>query len=423
MALLCASGCNPPVVVGGDVAGDASVAIDRVDAAMRALDRTIPREDIPATAAYPLPDAPPDAGEVVDGTYLFPPFAPTVDTVLESGVHRFGTMTVPAGVTVSTQGRGVLVIEVDGPHDVEGSLDVSGGSGGPSGRGGNTGNRGSGPAGGTGGDGASPMGLFGTSPLGSGRNGGGAGAYTSGCTACGPCFGSHGSGGGGFVGGRGGVSGEYMPSMGCCNGGGSEKISTRIDGISGPGYEATPPRPLPPPDVTSEGLWCQTVPEDGHGGEIGATAAGDLSMSLTFRTGSGGGGGGARAPIGSGGGGGGGGGALWLRSWTRITLRPGARILADGGDGGSGDGVGGGGSGGALWIGAPDVTIAAGATISAHGGNDGGASAGGLGRIVIATDPAHCSLLGTFNPPLGAGCALSTPPGVPAQTYVARFVR
>ena len=56
-------------------------------------------------------------------------------------------------------------------------------------------------------------------------------------------------------------------------------------------------------------------------------------------------------------------------------------------------------------LGSPGTDIAAGAEVSARSGNV---------RLPNAA---------TFDPPLADGCTLSTLPGIPARTFVARFAR
>ena len=54
-----------------------------------------------------------------------------MDTVLEPRVHHFTTITIPAGVRVTTMGSGVLELRATGSVIIDGVIDVSGGDGGP----------------------------------------------------------------------------------------------------------------------------------------------------------------------------------------------------------------------------------------------------------------------------------------------------
>ncbi len=178
----------------------------------------------------------------------------------------------------------------------------------------------------------------------------------------------------------------------------------------------------------------------GGGGSIGVAAARDLGVFTTFQTGSGGGGGSAdylnRPVYGGTSGGGGGGGALRLTTASTITVN--GQLLANGGPGGDagvGNGLnancdpqpgaaGGGGSGGVIYLSAPAITVSAGATISAIGGfggygsefaTGGSGGSGGPGRIRLSVTPAFCTLSGSFNPPIAAGCTATSQTGA---TYV-----
>lgn len=57
-------------------------------------------------------------------------FAPTADIVLAPGVHNFTTITIPAGVTVTTSGDGTLDLRASGDVTIAGTIDISGGNGG-----------------------------------------------------------------------------------------------------------------------------------------------------------------------------------------------------------------------------------------------------------------------------------------------------
>jgi hypothetical protein len=129
-----------------------------------------------------------------------------------------------------------------------------------------------------------------------------------------------------------------------------------------------------------------------------------------------------------------------LRLWTTADISVTGQLLANGGTGGDAyigtpagamcdpqpGAAGGGGSGGLIYLDAPTVNVSAGATVSAHGGAGGAGSvfatggaggAGGLGRIRVSATTTTCTLGGSFNPPLVAGCA---PTAVPTagRTYV-----
>ena len=57
-------------------------------------------------------------------------FRPTADVVLADGVHYFASVEIPAGVTVTTTGTGVLDIRATGDIVIAGTIDLSGGDGG-----------------------------------------------------------------------------------------------------------------------------------------------------------------------------------------------------------------------------------------------------------------------------------------------------
>ena len=381
----------------------------------------------------------------VDGVCTPAPFpsggttalAPTSDMVLTPGVHEYTSIMIPAGVTVTTSGSGVLDLRASGDVVIEGTIDVSGSTGGI----GNMNN--CSPAGGAtgtplapgeslvavcstpagGGSGApgsqapsTPMGcseggVFGGGSGGHGdgsdHGGGGGGGYAGGGGGGGPLrSGGDGASSGGDVGGTGG---------GACNGGqGGRGGDPFFDGEDG------------------QGPACGFVGYGGGGGSIGASAASEPEVTLaTFRPGSGGGGGSGLGGIGPastcGAGGGGGGGALRIASATRIRIAPGGAVRAAGGAGGSVSsalvtGGGGGGSGGVVYLVAPELDMVG--TVSVAGGQ-GGESAnrdggdGGAGRIRLSVDPGACNATGTW---LGAtaSCVEQLLPS-PGQAYVATY--
>src|SRR5690606_4097084 len=63
-------------------------------------------------------------------------FAPMSNTVLPTGVYNYTTITIPAGVTVTSNGAGLLDLRATGDVVIAGTLDVSGAAGGASGNGG-----------------------------------------------------------------------------------------------------------------------------------------------------------------------------------------------------------------------------------------------------------------------------------------------
>ena len=414
-------------------------------------------EGEPADAAAVIDGAPPDAF-VADGCPTDPcvenrfpstgedgPFAPDSDTVLAPGVYHYTTITIPAGVTVTTTANGRLDLRARGPVVIDGNIDVSGGRGGDGGvapgacctdqacfggggGGGataeptpiatgstNCGLPGPGGAASAGTDGGEYVSTV-LCPDQGGDNGGGAGGSV--------CMG--GGGGGGFAGGGGGGgytanfvgNGGAGASFGGANGGaGGQQQSTPGGGGQAPGaYRGQ--------NGTAFDAGCASLPgSNGGGGSIGAVLAADLAVTTTFYVGSGGGGGGGQCNTcnyagGTGtGGGGGGGGAVRIASGTSIRIS--GSVLANGGDGGSGAASagaagGGGGSGGVIYLSAPELSVDAAAVISAIGGAGGlagdGASDcgrggdGGLGRIRLSVQTAECSLEGTFDPPLTDEC-------------------
>ncbi|MFO0624493.1 MAG: Dickkopf N-terminal cysteine-rich domain-containing protein [Polyangiales bacterium] len=377
-------------------------------------------------------------------------FAPTTNVRLSSGVHRFASVNIPRGVTVTVEAPGVLEIYARGEVRIEGSIDVSGGAGGNANDaesqscangnagGGETGtnvqgahgaatNITRGGAGGTGAQGG--VGAGGLADHG-GRYGGGAGGLPNGVGA--------GGGGGGWAGGGGGGG-----AVGCtfCSGGpGGGTMGRETGGSGGNGGSGAEGGRAGATLETYNGAAGTGAPFDsggaggGGGGCIGGTAAADPSVVRdTFRPGSGGGGGGAPRALTNGvcdasrafggGGGGGGGGALRLASATRILVGATGVLRADGGDGGSNvergvvrSGSGGGGSGGVIHLWAPSVQTQG--RVSAAGGI-GGASAvptnrggaGGIGRVAVSVTTPRCALGGSFTPQLLDGCGLSASPG------------
>jgi cysteine-rich repeat protein len=149
-------------------------------------------------------------------------FAPTSDTQLPPGIHNYTTITIPAGVKVTTTGDGVLDLRATGAVQIDGTIDVSGGRGGDGGSG-DTSNcdTGGGQGGATGSPGVAATGMGVNCPMvamgGQGATGGnGSNRSLSGsCPAAGGMFGggagagacSGGAGGGGFAGGGGGAGG------------------------------------------------------------------------------------------------------------------------------------------------------------------------------------------------------------------------
>jgi cysteine-rich repeat protein len=388
-------------------------------------------------------------------------FAPTADTQLPPGIHNYTTITIPAGVHVTTMGTGILELRATGAIEIDGTVDVSGGRGGDGGQGDNSncdtgggqggatglgiaGAAGTGvncPAVGLGGQGSADMGLAVAGANGINRN------LAGSCPAAGGAFGggggagacSGGAGGGGYAGGGGGAgyssaNGGAGASSGADHGG-----APGLANVDQMGAGKSPGMGGHAPGAYAGGngslvVGCTTVypASGGGGGAIGQTAAADLGVTTTFQPGSGGGGGGgqcSQCSFGSGGGGGGGG-ALRIATTGTLTIGGTAQLLANGGAGGDGSvqagaNAGGGGSGGVIYLSAPTLNVAAGATVSAVGGsggtsnpNCGGGGAGGLGRIRISTRTTTCTLEGTFTPPLSAGCSLSY---APERVYINGF--
>ncbi len=375
------------------------------------------------------------------------PDAGTSVVVLSAGVHHFSTVTIPAGVTVVTDGDGVLELRATGDVVIDGSLDVSGGHGGAgasgasacvgNGGGGATGRanvhgatgsgvcaaQSAGGAGSPGGDAASGCargGAYGGGAGGASSLGGGGGGGVAGGGGAGNISSTGAGGAGASVAafGTGGIRGDLGRSFG---GGGEEDGTIPVVYRGGNGANGT--------GCTNSG--------GGGGGSIGARAAMDLAVRdpLTFRAGSGGGGGAGAWVLCTGpaaGGGGGGGGALRIASSTRILVR--GSVLARGGGGGlgattsvGGAGGGGGGSGGVIYLSAPAIDVVSG-TLSVEGGVAGSLPAcapsaghGGLGRLRLLVIPARCHLTGSWNPPLPTGGCAVTPTAAAGQVYIGAY--
>lgn len=371
-------------------------------------------------------------------------FAPLVDTVLAPGIYNFTTINIPAGVTVTTNGSGVLELYASSVVTIAGTVNVSGARGGnsttvndcsfaPFGTGGATANPNApgtdgalscavAALGGLGAAGFSSSGSFFACVNPGGAFGGGSGGNL--CEGGGGGGGYAGGGGGGgysgYLAGRGasfagGVGGAAGTSSSTAGGGGGGGAGTSVYGGGAGGSSTT----------------CDSYPGGGGGGgAIGADAVADLAMLTTFRPGSAGGGGGGVCTCDQpgGGGGGGGGGALRIASAVSVTVTPSGVLRANGGNGGTsadGSGGGGGGSGGAIHIWAPTVAVAGSVTAAPGGGGTTGGcgtngGAGGVGRIKVSAATSQCSLTGTFNPTLVSGC---TPSGsVVNRTFVEALV-
>ncbi len=360
----------------------------------------------------------------------------STNTVLPSGVYHYNSLRIDPGVTVTTDGEGILEIYSVGDIVVEGTIDLNGGKGGDvtvpgtficgvySAGGGQTGA----PIVGENGSGSTcrvpgPGGLGVTGGAGgfcaSGGNfgGGNGGDARSGAGGGGGGGGYAGGGGGGGLmdaGGNGGLAtgaGSVRGAGGAAltGGGGGNAGETAYAGADGASHAAS---------------------GGGGGGSIGLDAATDLAVASTFRPGSGGGGGGSGSCSSGGNGaaaGGGGGGALRLASSTRIEIASGAVVTARGGVGGrtaSGarnSGGGGGGSGGVIYLSAPELAMSGSVLAGggAGGSNTDGASGGrgGPGRIRVSTLPERCSIVGIFSPGLVSGCD-ETPTPMDLMTYV-----
>lgn len=368
-------------------------------------------------------------------------FSPSSNVALSGGVYQFTTITIPAGVhvTLGPAGNGgVLDLRATGAVTIDGVVDLSGGPGGPhtdcldnaSGSGGGVTALSSGGVGQSGdlpasnntggpGGGASVVGSAGAAGTGgtvggggAANGGGGGGGYDG--------TGGGGGGGSGWAGGGGGFgyscfgtgrAGGFGGGAGGGAGGTAASASGGQGGSAGSGvYDGASGAAVNPRNTCYGG--------GGGGGSIGADAAADLAITSTFRPGSGGGGGGGD----EGTGGGGAGGAVRIASTVSITIGATGQILTNGGAGGNlacAGGSGGGGSGGAIFLASPAITVAAGAQLSAVGGDattPGGA--GGLGRIRLSLDPSASSAAGTLSPPLASGLSASC---VSGKTCVAAW--
>lgn len=361
----------------------------------------------------------------LDSTGLHGAFAPTANVVLPPGTYHFTTVTIPAGVTVSTGGTGVLDIRATGDVVILGRVDLSGQTGpqtnlgylptstGSSVSGEQTG---LGEAGGDGNaytlsgqtyDPATGQWVRRTVQPKGGNFGGGGGAVGR--------LSGGGAGGGGFAGGAGGGHDIQGPSAGIRGGRGGGVDGGLELGRGGRGGGA-------PYDGGDGGGSDRRA---GGGGSIGVDAASDLAVIETFRPGSGGGGGsvnclncaGTNYAVA----GGGGGGALRIASATRIVID--GELRANGGLGGgnrAGIQGSGGGSGGVVFLSAPELVVTG--SIEAKGGegvNSGGA--GGLGRIRISVDPLRCTLSGTLTPAPADGCTPSAAGGVRGTAFIATW--
>ena len=284
-------------------------------------------------------------------------FAPTVNTQVvlpPSGILNYGTVNIPAGVTVTFKKNATntpVVILASGNVTIAGSIGVSGGH-------------------------ATNSGAAGDGVLGD--------------------DGIPGVGGpGGFDGGRGGI--------GSITG---TKIDLGGEGLGPGGGKGGRYTTLPPYGYSTP------YPAGGGGGGFGSSGAfsypnsssyasnlvsggGAYGSSLQLPLIGGSGGGGGAANLYSGSGGGGGGGAILIAASGTVSITGG--IWAHGGNGGAmagtgGGGTGGGGSGGAIRIVA--TTITGNGTLSANGGAAGVSStanyyaggAGGIGRIRLEAE-------------------------------------
>jgi cysteine-rich repeat protein len=357
-------------------------------------------------------------------------FAPAADTQLPAGVHNYTTITIPAGVKVTTTGEGTLDLRATGAVQIDGTIDVSGGRGAdgvasmtPSSY------TGGGGGGATGDPLAAPP--TGDCPAAAGGGIGPAGTAgvqftSSSCPDVQPGMFGGGAGGGCCAGGGGGGG----PAGGGSDGGGGGVADQSNGSTRTPGRGGNAPGAYHGGDGSIVAGCSDPYPgSGGGGGSIGTMAAADLPVTTTFAPGSGGGGGGTQCNVYShgSGGGGGGGGALRIATTASITIGATGKVVADGGAGGNGytdatntagdkgNNGGGGGSGGVIYLAAPTLTVASGAVVSAVGGIGGvspgsacgGGGAGGLGRVRISARLTTCSLSGNFTPPLSSGCSLS----------------
>ncbi len=376
-------------------------------------------------------------------------------TRTNGGTIVLDSLIVPSGVTVvvdtsdpdsdpadGNQGYMPATIIVDGPVDIQGTVNVSGehgyaydaagshgGAGGPGGGGGGaggktglgitggnggegfTGGGGGGVENGNGGDGGDGTGSPGIAH--STSNGGSGGVGLIGNTTVGGeggadagTGGDAGAGGTGNPFGTGGTTGTYSGGISTpagIGGGGGGGSNSESDGGGGGGFGTAGADAVLP----------------GTGNERGAGGSANGNAQLIPLMGGSGGGGGSGDEGGDnreGGGGGGGGGSLNIISGQSIIVS--GAIYADGGTGGDGQGGnggsgGGGGSGGAVVLQSRNVTISG--SISAQGGAGGNSSAtgteggaGGEGRARVD------GLMGATNIP---GSLTSEFIG-PAITYV-----
>ena len=379
----------------------------------------------------------------VDGLCVVPPlvdptstevFAPTTDTVLTPGIHRYASIRIPAGVRVTTTGSGILDLRALGDVVIAGTIDLSGSDGGST-------EAAVGAGGGSTGNPLAPGASTATcNPAGSGGNGsvGDAGSFASVGCALGGAFGggagslgnAGGGGGGGHAGGGGGFGySDSRGGNGASSGGGVGGRGADLAGApscDGALHGARGGQGTGAYAGGSAGCAPFLNGSGGGGGAIGADAEADLPVRSTFRPGSGGGGGGGGFNAGAGGGGGGGG-ALRIASATRIVIEAGGALLADGGSGGRRFEIGaGGGSVGVIVLASPSLRVDG--VVRAVGGAPGTApsstpyhgGAGGLGRIRLSTLAEECAITGDVRPAPVAACA-PTPAPVPERTYVGRY--
>ena len=281
--------------------------------------------------------------------------------MLAPGVYNFTTISIPAGVTVTTNGTGVLDLRATSTVTIAGSINVSGGPG----QNGNPSNTAGGGGGNTGNPGTAGAGAGGTGGEGSA---GGASGSTPGGDFGGGCGGSNvlsegAGGGGGYAGGGGGGGGTGAGGT-AANAGGNAGVAAYNGGAGangGVGWGGGGGA-LEPPQL-------RTWPWRRRSNPVRAAeaAAGTTMVEVEVA---------AEAAR-----------CAWLRP--PASPFPGS-VLATGGAGGgiNGSAGGGGGSGGVIYLSAP-VLIASG-TVNAAGGvggvgfaGGGNGGAGGLGRIRI----------------------------------------
>ncbi len=367
-------------------------------------------------------------------------------------VELAGDVRLP-GLTIARHGllQGVghrpLVLSVDGPVLVEGTLDASGLPGGPCqvpvgapvriacGAGGD-----GGPGGGGGGGGGAATGTAislggrGGHGLAGGAGGGGSQA-TMGGTGGGGAVGGGSLGrteGGLAAGGRGG-GGDADPARhgGLAGVGGGGGGSGRRGGPGGPGGPVSAAGHGPEGDGGGGAQHDSSGAGGGGGGHATAGEAGRTSQgsftgggragqaygapeAFELAGGAGGGGGSGRGGIeGLAGGGGGGGGALLVVAQGALRVGATGAVLANGGAAGRAgdtDGEGGSGAGGAIVLVAPTVALDTGARVEAKGGpRRGDRGAGGDGRVRIdaatferdGAAVARAVIEATTSPPVG----------------------